>query len=445
MRRPPGPSALLAGLRQDHLLQNSFFIMLSTATMGFLGFLFWLAGARLYPVDQIGVATTLIAATNLLSHVGLLGFNTTLITSLPDSRAKSSEIDSAVLLVFGAALAAALAYILIIPTFTPALAFVRASVPMLLGFAVLTAFSAVNLLTDSAFIAYRAARFNFVVDGVIQGGGKLVLVVVVVGFGSYGLFLASGFAALLAVLASFAFLVRKFSYRPRLKVHLGAVRAALRVSAAHYVANLFNILPIMALPLIVLNLRGADDAGFFFVAFQVANLLYAVTYAVSQSLLAEGSYEGSELGALARRSAKIQLAVIMPGAITLMVLSAPLLAIFGGAYRSHALAALLVLAAAAPAVALNTWTTALLRLARNLPALVWSNVLFAALVCGLSAVWARHGLHYVALAWLLGNLFSGLAGGAWLLARRSRHARPTEAPAIGPSRTLVRQPRTAGK
>lgn len=429
--RPSTPSiTLVARLRSDHLLQNSFFIMLATVTMGFLGFLFWLVGARLYPVDQIGVATTLISAVNMLSYVGLLGFNTTLITTLPKSEMKNAEIDSAALLVLGAAAAAALAYILIIPTFTPKLAFVRSSVPLLVGFVVVTAFSAVNLLTDSAFVAYRAARFNFVVDGVIQGGSKLVLVAVLVGFGSYGLFLASGLAAMIAVLSSIGLLVLRFSYRPRLRIRAGALRSALRVSAAHYVANMFNILPIMALPLIVLNRRGAADAGFFFVAFQIANLLYAVTHAVSESLLAEGSHFGSDLRPLAWRAAKIQAGVIIPGALALMAIASPLLDLFGGDYRRNAVATLIVFAAAAPAVALNTWTTALLRLTRSLGALVWSNVLFAAAVCGLGAAWAKDGLYGVALAWLLANLLSGLAGGGWMWARRASLAAtadPTEA------------------
>lgn len=417
MRRPPGPRAMVAGVREDHLLQNSFFIMLSTATMGFLGFLFWLIAARLFRVDQIGVATTLISATNLLSYVSLLGFNSTLITSLPKSSSKDEIIDSAVLLVFAAAVVVALGYILIVPEFTPELAFVRASIPLLGGFVVLTAFNAVNLVTDSAFIAYRAARFNFLVDGVIQGGTKLVLVVVI-GFGSYGLFLASGVAAAVAFLASLTFLVLRFSYRPHVRIRLGTVRATIGVSAANYFANLFNIMPIMALPLIILNLRGAADAGFFFVPFQVASLLYAVTYGVSQSLLAEGSQAGSELGALTRRTAKVQTGLIVPATIALILLAAPLLAIFGGAYRQSSLVTLIVLAAAAPAVALNTWTTALLRLTGGMAPLVWSNVLFAAIVCGLGAAWAKHGLYAVALAWLFGNLFSGVAGGAWLLVRR---------------------------
>lgn len=425
-----GRRRLLDALRHDHLLKNSFFILLATATVGLLGFLFWLVAARLFSVGQIGVATTLIAATNLLSYVSLLGLNTTLITSLPTSRTRSADVNTAVLLVFGTASVVALAYILVVPTFTPELAFVRNSSPLVAGFVLLTAFTAVNLLTDSVFIAYRAARFNFVVDGIVQGGLKLALPATVVGLGSYGLFLAAGLAAAVAFVVSIAVLVLRFGYQPKPRIRMGIVRSTFRVSAANYVANMFNILPIMALSLIVLTLRGPADAGFFFVAFQIANLLNGVSYAVSQSLLAEGSYAGSQFGVLCRRSAKIQAGVIVPCAIILAVIAAPLLGVFGSDYRQHAVVTLIVLAAAAPAVALNTWTTALLRLTGAFGALVWSNVIFAIVICVGAAAWASKGLGAVALAWLLGNLLSGLVGGIWLLVRRTRSL-PADGPVAG--------------
>ena len=80
------------------------------------------------------------------------------------------------------------------------------------------------------------------------------------GPGAYGLCLAPGLAAMAAVIASFTLLALRFDYRPRARIRMGLAFSAFRASAANYVANLFNILPIMALPLIVLNRRGPADA-----------------------------------------------------------------------------------------------------------------------------------------------------------------------------------------
>ena len=70
---------MVDALKGDHLVQNSFFIMLSTATMGGLGFLFWVLNAHLFNPAQIGIATTLISAAALISYLSLLGFNSTFI------------------------------------------------------------------------------------------------------------------------------------------------------------------------------------------------------------------------------------------------------------------------------------------------------------------------------------------------------------------------------
>jgi hypothetical protein len=66
-----GRAGLVDHVRSDPLLQNSFFIMLTTATMALLGFLFWVLNARLFDPPQIGVATTLISATSLNSYQSL--------------------------------------------------------------------------------------------------------------------------------------------------------------------------------------------------------------------------------------------------------------------------------------------------------------------------------------------------------------------------------------
>jgi len=411
-------------LKQDHLLQNSFYLMLSTATMGLLGFLFWLLNARLFSPSQIGLATTLISATSLISYLSLFGFNTTFIRFLPTSPDRDAEISTGLTFVFGGALLVSAAYIFGVPAFVPGLRFVSANPWFAIGFVLLTACAAVNLVTDSVFVAFRAAKYNFLIDGVIQGGTKLALPIVLVGLGAYGIFAASGIAAFAAVAVSLVFMMRILAYKPRLQIHRAVVRMVWGYSAANYLANLLNIVPILILPLIVIRSRGAADAGFYYVAFQIANLLNAVSYAVSESLLAEGSYEEESIPALAKRSARFQAVTMVPATAALILCTPLLLSMFGHDYRAHSATTLEVLLLAAPAVAFNTWTSALLRLTRQLAALIWSNVAFVVVLCGLAALWVDRGLPWVAGAWLLGNLLSGAIGAIALVTRRSW--RPTD-------------------
>lgn len=416
----------LAALRHDHLMRNALFILLSNATMGAFGFGFWLIGARLFSTSDVGLATTLVTATILISYASLLGFNSTFVRLLPTSVHRDDEISTGLLLTFVSATGLSVLYVVVVPQFVPQLGFVRSSPAYVIGFIATTAFSCVNLLTDAIFIAYRSAHFNMIVDGVVQSGLRMALPVLFVGLGAFGIYAASGIAAFAAVALSVLLLVTRFGYRPRLVVSLDVLRRVLRYSAANYTSNLLAMVPILLLPLLVVHRLGAAPGGYFYIAYQIANLLFAVGMAIGQSLFAEGSQRDASFASLVRRSGIAQLVVVVPGAAVLMASAPWILGIFGAGYRSHATATLVVFAASAPAVALNFWTTSLLRIRDRLAPLIWSNVVYAAVVCGLAAVWVDGGLVWTAVAWLIGNLVSGLYGVAALLRR------PAVRPAVLP-------------
>ena len=279
-----------------------------------------------------------------------------------------------------------------------------------------------NLLTDSVFIAYRQARYNFIVDGLIQSGSKLSLPLLLVGLGTFGIFASAGIASALAVLFSLFFMKRIFDYRPAWEVKLHTVRSAITFSAASYLSNLLNLLPLLVLPVIVLDSLGAAAAGYYFLAFQMANLLFSVGYAVTESLLAEGSQAESDLTKLAKHSATVLIILVPTGGLVLAVSSHWLLLLFGRGYSQHASTALTVLGLSAFAVAANVWASALLKVTKQLHAMVWANVVYASVIIGLAAAWAHRGLAWVALAWLLGNVAASVVACAALRMGRRDHA-----------------------
>ena len=280
-----------------------------------------------------------------------------------------------------------------------------------------------NLVTDSVFIAYRSAKYNLLIDGVIQSATKLFLPLALVGLGAYGIFASSGLAAAVAVGASLYFMVRVFGYHPGLVISREVVSKVWAFSAVNYLANLLNIIPTLVLPVLVLDGRGAAEAGFFYVAFQIANLLNTVNHD-PQSLFAEGSYDGASLRSLAKRSGWIQVVTLVPTTAALVVATPLILSFFGHAYHLHSTSILEVLLASAPAVAFNTWTSSLMRLTRQLGALLWSNVVYAVVLCGLAGLWVHRGLVWVGVAWLVGNLVSGVVGALALLFPRGEQAHP---------------------
>ena len=304
---------------------------------------------------------------------------------------RDREISSGLIAAGTTALIGASIYVLLIPQLASKLEFVRSSGWETIGFIAMTAFAAVNLLTDSVFVAYRAARFNFYIDGLFQSGSKLALLFVFAGSGAFGIFSAGGVASTLAVLASVFILMRRFAYRPKLVFDLHAVRQAFHFTAASYVASVFNLLPILVVPVIVLGKLDSADAGYYFIAFQITSLLSGVAFAVTQSLLAEVGHAETSLRDLAKRSARILAITIIPPALVLGIGGKWLLLVFGSNYSENAWQALAVLALSAPAVAAYGWTVTLLKATGQLRVMIACNVVYAVVTIGLTAALAEQG------------------------------------------------------
>jgi len=372
--------------------------------MGILGFFFWLICAHLFTPDQIGVGTVLISAMTLISFISLLGFNSTFVRVLPNSQDRNNEINTGSILVISAAVIIAAAYTWIAPSVTPQLAIIHMNFWYAAGFVVMVGLASINSLTDSIFIAYRSAQYNLLTDGVVMGGAKLLMPFVFVGLAAYGVFAAAGFAASLGMVASILFLVFKFGYKPRLNINWQTLKNVFRYSFANYIANLVNVVPSLILPIIVLDRLGAPAAAYYYLAFMVINLLYAISISVSQSLFAEGSYSEDKLRILLKRAVIILLAIMVPAALILAVFGPLILGFFGKSYSEGGSSVIVILAIASPAIAAFNVGSVLLRIRHQIYSLVSINIVYAIVVSGLAILWADKGLAWIAIAWTVGNL-----------------------------------------
>ena len=129
----------------------------------------------------------------------LFGLNSTLVRFLPTSKDRDALITAAVILVAAFGAGFGLIYLLLTPILAPRLAFVEHRPAMVVGFVLLASAAAVNLLTDSVFIASRKASYCALTDGGVSGITKIVSGLILAGTGAYGLFCAcaAGFAKLL--------------------------------------------------------------------------------------------------------------------------------------------------------------------------------------------------------------------------------------------------------
>jgi O-antigen/teichoic acid export membrane protein len=160
----------------------------------------------------------------------------------------------------------------------------------------------------------------------------------------------------------------------------------------------------------VVDQLGTADAGYFYIAFMIANVVFAAAYSVTSSLFAETSYGERPTAHLVRRGIRVLLALIVPATIALALGGPLILEIFGGAYSANAGTALTLLGLSAPIVAAADVCAVLLRTRPRVMGFVVMMGCYAAAVIGLTLLWAGSGLEGVAWAWMVGNVVGLLVG-----------------------------------
>ncbi|PIN72345.1 hypothetical protein COV22_03490, partial [Candidatus Woesearchaeota archaeon CG10_big_fil_rev_8_21_14_0_10_47_5] len=153
---------LLHELSQDSISKSSFFLVLNTIVTTGLGFLFWTLNARLFSSEQVGLASAVISAMNLIIALTGLGFGTAIIRFLPTAETRDGKnryvntfLSFNALIVF----AASSLFLLFLSIVSPRLLFIKANIYLAVAFIFfVTAFSAFSLL-DSVMMAYDCARW----------------------------------------------------------------------------------------------------------------------------------------------------------------------------------------------------------------------------------------------------------------------------------------------
>jgi O-antigen/teichoic acid export membrane protein len=389
-------------------MESSLFLMASTGLTAGLGFLFWILVDRSYSTDRVGLATSLINAISLISYLSLFGLNSVLIRYQAAGPARDSQLTRSLLISGGGSLLFASGFLFLLPWLSPKLEFVRGNPLYALLFVAFCGLAAVNLLTDSVFIAARLPQYNLLVDGIVQSLSKLAMPIFLVTFGAVGIVASAGIGYAVAVAASLIAMRRRLGFRLDLRTPGSMLREHARYSIANYSSALLNLIPQLALPMIALQKLGSEAEAYYFMAFQVANVLYAASHAIGEATFSEASHDLSRLAECLRRSARLNLMILIPAGAVVALGARLLLELFGASYADHAQTLLALLAIGALPVALSNWTSNALRVAGAIRPLVASNAVCAVASIAFAEVTATRGLLWIGWGWVGGNLLAGL-------------------------------------
>ncbi len=161
------------------------------------GALFWVIAARLATPEDVGLAGPLVAAADSLALFAQLGLNIALLKTMPTSSHKAADVATASLLVVGAGVTFALVYCLLLPVTSPRLTEVLGSPVTIAIYCVLVGATALNVLTDSVFLAINRVRDYLRLNGILLGVAKCVLPFLLAGAGAMGLYGSVGGATAL--------------------------------------------------------------------------------------------------------------------------------------------------------------------------------------------------------------------------------------------------------
>jgi len=411
---------------KDPLYRNSLFLMANTVVTSGLGFIFWMVVARLYTDAEVGLGAAIISAMSLLALLSGLGLDVSLIRFLPKADKPVDLINSCFTLSGTIAIVAASVFIVGIGLWSPALGFIRENAIFSIAFIVFTLSWTLSHVMNSVFIARRRADFALS-KSTIYSLLKLPLpIILVLYFHAFGIAASWGIASGVALVISLILFMPRVqnSYRPAPRLTLEVIKNIRRYSTANYFARLLSSAPSLLLPIMVVNLLGAEQNAYFYVAWMLGVLLFSIPIAVSQSLFVEGSHFEAELGVNVRRSFRFIFLLLIPAAVLLFLLGKWLLLAFGAGFPANALTLLWVLVLSSIPLALNSVYRTILRVTDRMRELmVLSGFTALTVLVGSYFLTAAVGLLGVGYAWLAAQvLVSVYVVFAMKLRRHTRQA-----------------------
>lgn len=391
-------------------LRNSLYLLLGSLVTAMFGFVFWIIAARLFDAPTVGLATVLISLSTLISLLSLAGFDSSFVRFVPKSAHKTTYINSGIIVSSLLSVLFSGVFLAFSYHTTPALQPIIGQPLVIVLFIFLTIASSLNLLTNSVFLAHRQAGYILAIN-LIFNLIKIILPVAFIAYGSVGIFAAAGVAQVVGLLLSLWYMARNYRYRLRLSIDTHALRQTFSYTFAVYVGSVLNLLPPTLLPLIITQQLGAASTAYYYMAFNIATIIFTIAYSAMQSAFAESSHDESQLRGHIIKGVRLSFLLTLPAVVGSLVLGGYVLGVFGQAYAASATPLLQLMSVSALAVVLYSALGAVLKVAHDTRSFIVSNTVYALVIVGLSALLMNtYGLIGIGYAWLAGNLAAIVVG-----------------------------------
>jgi len=385
---------MLNSLLKDSLYKNSLWIISSSIVLTGFGFFFWTICTWLFTSEQVGLASTLLAALELLVALSILGLDISLI-KYAKSKNRMVLINSCYILAGSFAFVLSLVFIFGIKYISPELLFLK---DWGLGAFFVAAVVGYNwyTLTGSFLIGLKKSKFVLVKD-FISSSLKLVFPFFFVMLGAYGIFASWSIAILISFFVSLFF----FNYKPMFRIDFSQIKKMFRFSSANYIAQFLQRAPRLLLPFLITNIIGASSTAYFHVSFTITSVLFIIPNSISKSLLAEGTVEN--LRTNVKKAFKFTYALLIPAVIVTVISAKYVLLLFGAEYSDNAYRLLQIFAISSLPFAANLIFIAIRNVQNNVRTVIVANLIIATIALVLSYIFIGTSLLAVAYSFLIAH------------------------------------------
>lgn len=360
--------------------------------------------ARLYSQADVGIATALMSSMGLLILISRLGLDQSVIRFFPQ-RDKNRVLGTAIVVPTAVALGAGVVFVAMVDVIAPDLVVVRTVAPLYLGF--LGAYS-ITWILEGAFNAIRKSEYYFVLN--LLYGSRILFLLPLVFLGAMGIFSSFGLSFVLGLILAF-FLLRRCSIHPTPGVDQTFLREAWQFSAGAYVAGMLMAAPNMVIPIMVLNVLGAESTANYYITYAIVSILFMIPYAFTTSLFVEGSH-GGEMKKSVFRTLASMFALLIPAIVGISLLGEPILNLIGKDYV-EGITLLRVLALSAVFVSICQTFISIAKVRNDIRSLIIISGFVSVALLGLGyTLMHRFGLIGMGYAWFttyaMGTLLTGV-------------------------------------
>lgn len=393
----------LRQLFRIRLYTNAIYLIADTAVMSLLGFFFWMVVARFYTQGEVGFSSAVLSAISLLTLLSLAGLDATLVRFLPHADKPRQLINTCFTLSGLISLLIAGIFIAGLDLWSPAISFIGKNAVFTAAFISFTLLWTLSHLMNTIFVAMRRAEFTLSKNTIFSLLKIPLPILFVLFFHTFGVVASWGIATGVALVVSLILFLPKVQsqYRPVPTLKLSLIKNIGQYSSGNYLATLLTTAPVFLLPLMVINILGPESNAYFYVAWMIAGVIFAIPRAISSSLFAEGSHFEERLRENVIRSTKFSFLLLVPIVILVILVGKWLLLAFGQSYSANGEYLLQILAISSLPLSINLIYTSTLRVTNRIKELIIIRGLIAIIVLFASyIIMPTSGIIGIGYAWL---------------------------------------------